>query len=112
VRERGVPYSHIITNGTVLTGRTIGKILDAEISRLTFSIDGGTKETYEAIRIGACFENVIRNIQLFQAMRDERGAILPQLRINHVLTRWNIDRFYDDFFFRMIDKRVPPSGGS
>src|SRR5215471_820757 len=82
VRAFGVPYSEIITNGTLLDERSVGKILDAEITCLTFSIDGGTKETYEAIRTGARFETVMENLRLFQRMRRERGALLPQLRIN------------------------------
>src|SRR5258707_9368249 len=52
VRDAGVTFSDIITNGTLLTERSIGKVLDAAISRLTFSMYGGTKEIFEAIRTG------------------------------------------------------------
>ena len=93
VRDLGVPFSDIITNGTLLTARAIEKMIDAQISRLTVSIDGGTKELYESIRVGAKFENVVRNIGLFRSMR---GTALPRLRINHVLCDANIDAF-DDF---------------
>src|SRR5262245_56475465 len=44
VRRFNVPYSEIITNGTLLDESKIGKILDSGITRLTFSIDGGTRE--------------------------------------------------------------------
>jgi len=104
VRELGVPYSHVITNGTLLSESVIGKVLDAGISRLTFSIDGGTREGYEEIRVGAKFQNVIRNVRLFKRMRDARGSAIPQLRINHVLTKWNIDRF-DEFLALIEDIR-------
>ena len=93
VRAFGVPFSDLITNGTLLNEPSIGKILDAEITCLTFSIDGGTKETYEAIRTGARWETVMANLRLFQRMRKDRGAMLPQLRINHVLSEMNIDHF-------------------
>src|ERR1051326_4226853 len=53
VREHEVPFSDIITNGTLLTARAIEKMIDARINRLTVSIDGGTKELYEHIRRGA-----------------------------------------------------------
>jgi len=96
VREFGVPHSEIITNGTLLNELNIGKILDAGITCLTFSIDGGTKETYEAVRTGARFENVMANLRLFQSMRKDRGTLLPRLRINHVLSELNID-FFDSF---------------
>jgi radical SAM protein with 4Fe4S-binding SPASM domain len=97
----GVPFSEFYTNGTLLTDESIEKILDAQISRVTFSIDGGTKETFEAIRVGANFEQVIRNFRSLQARRRERGAALPRLRINHVLSEVNIDHF--DQFLAMVE---------
>lgn len=109
VRESGVPYSEIITNGTLLNEMNIGKMLEAEITCLTFSIDGGTKEIYEAIRTGARFENVIANLRLFQQMRKGRGAALPQVRINHVLSEPNIDHF--DAFLAFVDEIHPEKIG-
>ena len=105
VRAHGVPYSEIITNGTLLNERSIDRILDAGITCLTFSIDGGTKEIYEAIRVGARFETVMANLRLFQAMRDARGARLPELRINHVLSEPNIDHFEE---FLALASRIRP----
>ena len=105
VRAHGVPYSEIITNGTLLNERSIDRILDARITCLTFSIDGGTKEIYEAIRVGARFETVMANLRLFQAMRDARGARLPELRINHVLSEPNIDHFEE---FLALASRIRP----
>jgi radical SAM protein with 4Fe4S-binding SPASM domain len=105
VREFAVPYSEIITNGTLLNERTIGKILEAGISRVTFSIDGGTKQVYESIRPGAIFQVVLYNFGLFQSMRKNRGAVLPQLRINHLLSEPNIDHF--DEFLRLVERVRP-----
>lgn len=105
VREFEVPYSEIITNGTLLDETSIRKILEAEIMCLTFSIDGGTKETYEAIRVGARFQSVMFNLSLFQSMRRNRGTRLTALRINHVLSEPNIDRFDD--FLALADKIRP-----
>ena len=94
VREAGVPFSEIITNGTLLTETTCRKIVDARISRVIFSIDGGTKEVFENIRAGARFESVLQNFELLRTVRDS-GAALPLLRINHVLSELNIDHFSD-----------------
>lgn len=109
VREFGMPYSEIITNGTLLNERIIRKILDAEITCLTFSIDGGTKEVYEAIRTGATFQHVMYNVSLFQSMRGNRRAALPELRINHVLSEPNIDHF--DEFLSLVEKIRPEKMG-
>jgi radical SAM protein with 4Fe4S-binding SPASM domain len=105
VREAGVLFSDIITNGTLLTPRSIGKVLDAAISRVTFSIDGGTKEVFEAIRTGGRFELVLRNYRMLQSMRDARGLSLPRLRINHVLNELNIDSF--DAFLALVESLAP-----
>ncbi len=93
VRRFAVPCSEIITNGTLIDERAVGKILDAAITCLTVSIDGGTKEVYESIRVGASFERVLSSVSLFQRRRAGRGLDLPRLRINHVLSEANIDSF-------------------
>jgi radical SAM protein with 4Fe4S-binding SPASM domain len=105
VRASGVPYSEIITNGTLLDEGRITRILEADIRCLTVSIDGGTKATYESIRRGARFEDVIANVQLFQTMRARRRAGRTELRINHVLSELNIDRFRD--FLTLVESIRP-----
>ena len=105
VREYEVPYSHIITNATLLTPRGIERILDAGISCVTISIDAGTKEIFESIRVGAVFEQVIRNLELLRSMRDARRATLPRIRINHRLMYRNIDHFGD---FAALLERLRP----
>ncbi len=101
VREYGVPYSRVVTNGTLLTEEKIETILDARITTLTFSIDGGTKELYEAIRVGARLETVLAGIDSFRRLRERRRAALPRLQINHVLMEANVDHFDD--FLRLLD---------
>ena len=105
VREAGVPFSEIITNGTLLTDATCHKIVDAAISRVIFSIDGGTKAVFENIRIGAHFEQVLRNFERLRAVRTLKDACLPRLRINHVLSELNIDYFAD---FLSLVRRLRP----
>src|SRR5207249_12070047 len=104
-RQYGVPYSRVVTNGTLLTEKTIEKILDSQITSLTFSIDGGTKEVYEDIRVGARFENVLTKIDVFRTLRERRGAALPRLQINHVLMERNIDHFEE--FLALLDSIRP-----
>jgi radical SAM protein with 4Fe4S-binding SPASM domain len=105
VRENGVPYSEIISNGTLLQEASIRKILDAGITGLTISVDGGTKAVYESIRTGATFQVVMYNISLFQAMRKNRRATSPWLQINHVLSEPNVDHF--DEFLALVGKIRP-----
>jgi radical SAM protein with 4Fe4S-binding SPASM domain len=101
-RDYGVPFTEVITNGTMLTDAACEAILDAQLSRVVISIDGGTKDVFEAIRIGARFEQVIGNFERLRDLRDARGSSLPSLRINHVLSEGNIDHF--DAMLALIER--------
>src|SRR5262249_7995232 len=109
VRRFNVPYSEIITNGTLLDESKIGKILDSGITRLTFSIDGGTREVFEAIRVGARFDQVLGNFRLVQSLRADRRLALPRLRVNHVLSELNVDRFEE--FLALLEEIRPEELG-
>ncbi|MEO6486839.1 MAG: hypothetical protein ABIO78_02730 [Thermoanaerobaculia bacterium] len=67
--------------------------------------NGGTKEIFESIRVGARFKTVINNFLLVARMKRERNAALPILRINHVLSEPNIDQFDD--FLRLVEDLAP-----
>jgi radical SAM protein with 4Fe4S-binding SPASM domain len=98
---RDVPFTDIITNGTLLTARSIESVIAAGITRLIFSIDGGTKEVFESIRPGALFERVLANFRLVASLRGDT----PRLRINHVLSELNIDHF--DELLRLAEELRP-----
>ncbi|MCX7719394.1 MAG: radical SAM protein [Candidatus Sumerlaeaceae bacterium] len=76
------------TNGTLLNEVKARQLLDAGIENLQFSIDAGTKETFEHIRVGAKWERVLRNAERFNELArdaDERvvtGWVFLMLRNN------------------------------
>jgi radical SAM protein with 4Fe4S-binding SPASM domain len=105
VAEHQVPYSRIVTNGTLLTERVIDKVLDAGITTFTVSIDGGTKELYEDIRAGSRFETVLAKIDLFKELRARRRSAVTRLQINHVLMERNVDHFEE--FLKLLEKIGP-----
>jgi radical SAM protein with 4Fe4S-binding SPASM domain len=55
----------ISSNATVLTDKIIDGIFDSKLDYLIFAIDGGTKETYEKVRVGGTFEKVVSNVERF-----------------------------------------------
>jgi radical SAM protein with 4Fe4S-binding SPASM domain len=71
-RARGAD-PRLSTNGTLLTHERSVRLLDAGMENLQFSIDAGTKPTYEAIRVGAKWEQVLENAGRFHRIRDEGG---------------------------------------
>ncbi|HMS41135.1 MAG TPA: radical SAM protein [Pyrinomonadaceae bacterium] len=77
------------TNATLLNSSKSEDLLKTGISRVIFSLDGATMETYEKIRIGAKFDKVIENIRRFLLLRKEFGQKNPIADINMVVTRQN-----------------------
>jgi len=59
----------INTNGLLIDKRWAEKLVEAN-ANVMFSIDGITKETYENIRRGAKFEDLLKGIQILNECRD------------------------------------------
>ena len=70
------------TNATLLSEERSRKILESGLTRLRFSLDAATKETFEKIRVGADYESVMKNIERFVELRDQGGYKLPVIGVN------------------------------
>ncbi len=84
----------IITNGLAPNPRWIEKIIKAQNTELTFSIDGTTKEIYEEIRQGSNFERVVENVKYIMKLKKELG-ITKDIRMNSVIMKTNYKQIYD-----------------
>lgn len=103
----------ILSNGTLFNEKNWndfktkvrGKVL------ATFSIDAASKETYEKIRIGGKFENIVNNMEFASKLR-KKGE-LSYLRLNFVVqnlnytemedfVRWGLKLGVDEVFFTKI----------
>lgn len=83
------------TNGTLLTHRRIEALLDAHPTWVHVSVDGARPETFEAIRDGARFGPVVRNLRRLVEHRAARGTPDPHIQLNTVLMRSNLDELPD-----------------
>jgi len=85
------PQTVLVTNATLLSDELIEAIITSKgIDMIQFSIDGGTKESYEWLRRGAHWENTLKNIECFLERND--GSVktgLITIDIN--------ERFSDEF---------------
>ena len=90
-KKRGIVEVQMNTNGIPLTEKRIETLIDAGMDRIIFSMDGATKETYEAIRIGASFERLTENIRLVHEIRTRKGLVKPFIRIQMVRMKANED---------------------
>ncbi len=83
------------TNGLALTPALISELL-AEVSRplynITFSIDALDEATYLSIREHSNFERVWENLRGLAALKASRDLTLPEIWINFVAMRRNIEQ--------------------
>ena len=61
------------TNGTLLNAENSLNILDSGLTKLLIGFDAFTKETYEKVRRGACYEQVMQNILTFLELKKRKG---------------------------------------
>lgn len=80
---------HFNTNAQLLDENMAKKLLNTNITRMNFSIDAITEETYKKIRIGLDFNRVISNIMRFIELRDKLGLELPIIRVSFLLQEIN-----------------------
>ena len=78
------------SHGMSLTPETREKIIDHELDELTVSMDGTTKEIFDALRVGAEFNTVVENVTALSALKKARGSELPVININMTIMTKNI----------------------
>ncbi len=71
------PKIRLHTNAMTLTRELSRELIKAGLQLMSFSVDGFTKECYEGIRIGASWERVLGNIQLFLEEKARLGSRRP-----------------------------------
>ncbi len=102
-KKKGVVDVQFNTNGVLLKGDLAKKIIDAGVDKVIISFDSIKKERYESIRVGAVFEEVVRNVEEFVKLRNESGRKGPCIRISMVKMKENLDEV--DEFYRFWKER-------
>ncbi len=105
-KQKGLMDVYFNTNATLLTARLINRLIDAGLDRISISIEGTTKEVYEASRVGAKFEKVKANVERLREIREQRGVKHPRIRIQTVLLPELRDGFpqYVDYWSKYADE--------
>jgi len=83
-KKRGFKVN-FFTNGSLLNEEKAKKILDLKCDKITFSIDGFTKEVYESIRVGLDRDMVYKNVNQLLELKKSLGAELPKVDISGIL---------------------------
>lgn len=69
----------LVSNGSIMSADIADKLIGLNLSHLLFSIDGFSKEVYEAHRIGLNRDAVYNNVEYFMQRSQQRGGIKPSL---------------------------------
>lgn len=88
-REAGFLDIMVNTNGSIMTPDLAKRIVESGLTRIRFSLDAITEETYKRIRVGGDFHKTYANIELFLSVRKELGSMLPRVGVNFVRTSMN-----------------------
>jgi MoaA/NifB/PqqE/SkfB family radical SAM enzyme len=92
------PFAHVFTstNATLLNEKAIQAIVSEElISTLQISIDGATKETYEAVRRNGDYRTVIRNLERVIEERRKCGSRNLSLRTEMLVMKPTVFQVFD-----------------
>jgi MoaA/NifB/PqqE/SkfB family radical SAM enzyme len=93
----------LTTNGTSLDETMIAGLIDAGLDRLWISLDGVTEGSFDDIRQGASFDNVMANLRRLREM-NWRSPRRIDVGIAFVVMKQNIDDL------RKIDRLIKAAG--
>lgn len=86
-KERGAPWVGVLTNGSLLSDEMIERVLASGLDELSISMDGFSPETFNKIRVGLDFEQVVGNVN---RLLERRQGRLPKVQIQVVLLPENL----------------------
>ncbi len=114
------PYVTLLTNATLLHGERTDAILETDaVDCVMFSIDGGTKESFESLRSGAKWENILENVNDFLSKNMKSGKRLktglvsivdPKMKFSNefLALKKNIDQYLPRGFHNWDGSRKLP----
>jgi sulfatase maturation enzyme AslB (radical SAM superfamily) len=85
------PNLLFLTNAQRLNQKVADAIIRCGVTQVQISADGATKETYEYIRRGAKFEQLVENLKYLTRQKRLLGRTSPLLQFNLVLMQSNLE---------------------
>lgn len=77
------------TNASFLNQKMADRILESPLTVIDISFDGATKETYEQIRLGGNYEQVLQNIEYYLDRKQQRRWRAPYTIIHMIYMNKN-----------------------
>ena len=95
-RCAGIVDVIILTNATMLTKKRAQELLESGLTKIYFSLDAIREATYQIVRPGGNFAQVMKNIDTFLRLKREQGRAIPITRVSFVKSKVNQDEV-DEF---------------
>ena len=105
-KEAGIIDIWLHTNANMMTPEISRRLIDCGITKINFSIDASTEETYKILRIGGDFEQTIQNVQDFLKIKLEKKAHYLRARVSMVAQKENMHEKKDFFEFWKNQKGI------
>jgi len=99
LKSKKVPI-FLVDHLSDLSKETIKELVEMGIDGIYVSMDGATKKTYETIKVGCNFDNVLKNLKLFVKYKKELKTPIPEICFRYVITTKNYHEMPD--FIKLI----------
>lgn len=99
-KDHGFMDIILTTNGTLLSKQLLSDIIDAGVTRILFSLDAATRQTYLLNRGCDKFDDVISNLRMVHEFKKDHKLAIPVTRVSFVISKHNEhekDLFIDTF---------------
>ena len=92
-KDHGFMDLFITTNGNLLNPVIMKSLVKSGITRILFSIDAATPQTYGKVRPGGNLSKVISNLKALTEYKKNNKSVLPAIRVSFVANRLNMHEF-------------------
>jgi putative metalloenzyme radical SAM/SPASM domain maturase len=80
----------LTTNATLIDQNVADNLVSSGVDDIVISLDGATADTYNRIRDGANFDDVVARIELLNRAKQEQASQTPRLGFEFVAMRSNV----------------------
>jgi len=113
-KAKGIGRIHLNTNGTLMFPSMTEKLIESGIDEIIVGIDAFSEETYNKIRVGGNFKEVIDNIEFFLKQKKEKRFQKPKLILQFIVMDENeheLEQFKEYWLAKGAIIKVRPKVG-
>ena len=72
---------NVSTNGSLINPEKAQALIDCKLDKINIDIDGATAETFEEVRIGLVYEQVVENARYLMNLKKATGSKTPEITV-------------------------------